>query len=102
QRLQRILRERISGQEMAQEALVNSILLRQAGLRFEDRPIGSYLFLGPSGVGKTEIARALADWIGSEFAMTRFNMSEYQEAHSVSRLIGPPPGYVGYQEGGAL
>jgi len=97
------LRERVVGQEPALLAVSNAIRRSRAGLKDPDRPIGSFLFLGPTGVGKTELARALAEQLfNDEKAMTRLDMSEYMEKHSVSRMIGAPPGYVGYDEGGAL
>ncbi len=97
------LRERVIGQEKALVAVSNAIRRSRAGLKDPDRPIGSFLFLGPTGVGKTELARALAEQLfNDEKAMIRLDMSEYMEKHSVARMIGAPPGYVGYEEGGAL
>ncbi len=97
------LRKRIVGQEPAVEAVSNSVRRSRAGLGDPNRPIGSFLFLGPTGVGKTELARGLAEFLfDDERAMTRLDMSEYMEKHAVSRLIGAPPGYVGYDEGGQL
>jgi ATP-dependent Clp protease ATP-binding subunit ClpB len=97
------LRARVVGQESAIEAVSNAVRRSRAGLGDEKRPIGSFLFLGPTGVGKTELARALAEFLfNDERAMIRLDMSEYMEKHSVSRLIGAPPGYVGYDEGGQL
>src|SRR6185436_8538190 len=97
------LHERVIGQEEAIEAVSNALRRSRAGLSDPNRPIGSFLFLGPTGVGKTELARALAEFMfDSEQAMIRLDMSEYMEKHSVARLIGAPPGYVGYDEGGAL
>ncbi|MDP9152066.1 MAG: ATP-dependent chaperone ClpB, partial [Myxococcota bacterium] len=97
------LRNRVIGQEPAVEAVANAIRRSRAGLGDPNRPIGSFLFLGPTGVGKTELARALAEFLfDDERAMIRLDMSEYMEKHSVSRLIGAPPGYVGYDEGGQL
>ncbi len=97
------LRARVVGQEQAIEAVSNAVRRSRAGLSDEHRPIGSFLFLGPTGVGKTELARALAEFLfDDERAMIRLDMSEYMEKHSVSRLIGAPPGYVGYEEGGQL
>ncbi|MEO6419930.1 MAG: AAA family ATPase, partial [Polyangiaceae bacterium] len=97
------LRARVVGQELAIEAVANAVRRSRAGLSDEHRPIGSFLFLGPTGVGKTELARALAEFLfDDERAMIRLDMSEYMEKHSVSRLIGAPPGYVGYEEGGQL
>ncbi len=97
------LRQRVIGQEMALEHVANAIRRSRAGLSDPRRPIGSFIFLGPTGVGKTELARALAEFLfDDEHAMVRIDMSEYMEKHSVSRLIGAPPGYVGYDEGGQL
>ncbi|MGC2411784.1 MAG: ATP-dependent chaperone ClpB [Stellaceae bacterium] len=97
------LRRRVIGQDEAVIAVSNAIRRARAGLQDPNRPIGSFLFLGPTGVGKTELTKALAEFLfDSEAAMIRIDMSEYMEKHSVSRLIGAPPGYVGYDEGGAL
>jgi ATP-dependent Clp protease ATP-binding subunit ClpB len=97
------LHERVIGQEEAVEAVANALRRSRAGLSDPNRPIGSFLFLGPTGVGKTELARALAEFMfDSEQAMVRIDMSEYMEKHAVARLIGAPPGYVGYEEGGQL
>ncbi len=97
------LHERVIGQDEAVEAVSNALRRSRAGLQDPDRPIGSFLFIGPTGVGKTELARALAEFMfDSEQAMVRIDMSEYMEKHSVSRLVGAPPGYVGYDEGGQL
>jgi ATP-dependent Clp protease ATP-binding subunit ClpB len=97
------LHERVIGQEEAVEAVSGALRRSRAGLSDPDRPIGSFLFLGPTGVGKTETARALAEFMfDSEQAMVRIDMSEYMEKHAVARLIGAPPGYVGYEEGGQL
>jgi ATP-dependent Clp protease ATP-binding subunit ClpB len=97
------LRERVVGQDMALEAVSNAIRRARAGLQDARRPMGSFIFLGPTGVGKTELARALAEFLfDDERAMVRIDMSEYMEKHSVARLIGAPPGYVGYEEGGYL
>ncbi len=97
------LRERVVGQEEALETVANAIRRSRAGLSDPKRPIGSFLFLGPTGVGKTETARALAEFLfDDEQAMVRIDMSEYMEKHAVARLIGAPPGYVGYDEGGQL
>jgi ATP-dependent Clp protease ATP-binding subunit ClpB len=97
------LRKRVVGQEQAIEAVANAVRRSRSGLGDEKRPIGSFLFLGPTGVGKTELARALAETMfNDERAMIRIDMSEYMEKHSVSRLIGAPPGYIGYDEGGQL
>ena len=102
-RLEEHLHERVVGQDDAVRAVANAIRRSRAGLADPHRPIGSFLFLGPTGVGKTELARALADFLfDDERAVTRIDMSEYMEKHSVSRLIGAPPGYVGYDEGGQL
>src|SRR5690606_34831427 len=97
------LHRRVVGQEEAIQAVSDSIRRSRAGLQDSKRPIGSFLFLGPTGVGKTELAKTLATYLfDDENAMTRIDMSEYQERHSVSRLVGAPPGYVGYDEGGQL
>ncbi|OAV43323.1 ATP-dependent chaperone ClpB [Lewinella sp. 4G2] len=97
------LHKRVVGQEEAVEAVADAIRLNRTGLSSQDRPIGSFLFLGTTGVGKTELAKALADYLFNDAnMMTRIDMSEYQERHAVSRLVGPPPGYVGYDEGGQL
>jgi len=97
------LHERVIGQDEAVEAVASALRRSRAGLQDPDRPIGSFLFLGPTGVGKTELARALAEFMfDSHEAMVRIDMSEYMEKHSVSRLVGAPPGYVGYDEGGQL
>jgi ATP-dependent Clp protease ATP-binding subunit ClpB len=97
------LGKRVIGQKLALEAVSNAVRRSRAGLREPNRPLGSFLFLGPTGVGKTETAKALAEFLfDDEQAMVRIDMSEYMEKHSVSRLIGSPPGYVGYEEGGAL
>ncbi|HYE24048.1 MAG TPA: ATP-dependent chaperone ClpB [Clostridia bacterium] len=97
------LRQRVIGQDVALEKVANAIRRSRAGLSDPRRPIGSFLFLGPTGVGKTELARALAEFLfDDEHAMIRIDMSEYMEKHAVSRLIGAPPGYVGYEEGGQL
>jgi len=97
------LRKRVVGQDDALKAVSSAVRRARAGLQDPDRPIGSFIFLGPTGVGKTETARALAQFLfDDEHAMVRIDMSEYGERHSVSRLIGAPPGYVGYEEGGAL
>jgi ATP-dependent Clp protease ATP-binding subunit ClpB len=102
-RLEEVLQERVVGQDDAVHLVANAIRRSRAGLSDPDRPIGSFLFLGPTGVGKTELARSLADFLfDDERAMVRIDMSEYMEKHSVSRLIGAPPGYVGYDEGGQL
>jgi ATP-dependent Clp protease ATP-binding subunit ClpB len=102
-RLEDVLHERVVGQDDAVAAVANAIRRSRAGLSDPHRPIGSFLFLGPTGVGKTELARSLADFLfDDERAMVRIDMSEYMEKHSVSRLVGAPPGYVGYDEGGQL
>ena len=102
-RLEEQLHERIVGQEEAVEAVAEAIRRARAGLSDPNRPIGSFLFLGPTGVGKTELARTLAESLfGDEAAMVRIDMSEFQERHTVSRLVGAPPGYVGYEEAGQL
>src|SRR6202011_1761010 len=97
------LRRRVIGQDEAVVAVSNAIRRARAGLQDPNRPLGSFLFLGPTGVGKTELARALAEFLfDDEQAMVRIDMSEYQEKHTVSRMIGAPPGYVGYEEAGQL
>jgi ATP-dependent Clp protease ATP-binding subunit ClpB len=97
------LHERVVGQDEAVEAVATALRRSRSGLQDPNRPIGTFLFLGPTGVGKTELARALAEFMfDSEQAMIRIDMSEYMEKHSVSRLVGAPPGYVGYEEGGQL
>jgi ATP-dependent Clp protease ATP-binding subunit ClpB len=97
------LRRRVVGQDEAVVAVANAIRRARAGLQDPNRPLGSFLFLGPTGVGKTELTKALAEFLfDSEQAMIRIDMSEYMEKHSVARLIGAPPGYVGYEEGGSL
>jgi ATP-dependent Clp protease ATP-binding subunit ClpC len=102
-RLEEQLHERVVGQEEAVEAVAEAIRRARAGLSDPNRPIGSFLFLGPTGVGKTELARTLAEALfGDEAAMVRIDMSEFQERHTVSRLVGAPPGYVGYEEAGQL
>jgi ATP-dependent Clp protease ATP-binding subunit ClpB len=97
------LHRRVVGQAEAVEAVANALRRARTGLQDPNRPIGSFVFLGPTGVGKTELARALAEFMfDDERAMVRLDMSEYQERHTVSRLVGAPPGYVGYEEGGQL
>jgi ATP-dependent Clp protease ATP-binding subunit ClpB len=97
------LHERVVGQDEAVEAVANALRRARSGLQDPNRPIGSFVFLGPTGVGKTELARALAEFMfDDERAMVRLDMSEYMEKHAVSRLVGAPPGYVGYEEGGQL
>jgi ATP-dependent Clp protease ATP-binding subunit ClpB len=102
-RMEEELHQRVIGQDEAIEALSNAIRRSRAGLQDPKKPIGSFIFLGTTGVGKTELAKALADYLfNTENAMVRIDMSEYQEKHTVSRLVGAPPGYVGYDEGGQL
>jgi ATP-dependent Clp protease ATP-binding subunit ClpB len=102
-RMEEALHRRLVGQDEAVEAVSNAVRRARAGLQDPNRPIGTFIFLGPTGVGKTELARALAEFLfDTEEAMVRIDMSEYQERHTVSRLIGAPPGYVGYDEGGQL
>jgi ATP-dependent Clp protease ATP-binding subunit ClpB len=102
-RMEEALHARVVGQDAAVSAVANAIRRARAGLSDPDRPIGSFVFLGPTGVGKTELARTLAEYLfDDERAMVRLDMSEYQERHAVSRLVGAPPGYVGYEEGGQL
>ena len=102
-RMEAELHKRVVGQNAAIEAVSDAVRRSRAGLQNEKRPIGSFMFMGPTGVGKTELAKALAEFLfNDENMMTRIDMSEYQERHSVSRLVGAPPGYVGYDEGGQL
>ena len=102
-RMESELHKRVVGQDQAIQAVSDAVRRSRAGLQNEKRPIGSFLFLGTTGVGKTELAKALAEFLfNDENMMTRIDMSEYQERHSVSRLVGAPPGYVGYDEGGQL
>ncbi len=102
-RIEEELHKRVVSQDKAISALARAIRRSRAGLKNPNRPVGSFLFLGPTGVGKTEVARSLAEFLfGSERALIRFDMSEFMEKHSVSKLIGSPPGYVGYEEGGQL
>ena len=102
-RLESVLHKRVVGQDEAVSAVARAIKRGRVGLKDPKRPIGSFLFLGPTGVGKTELSKALAEVVfGSEQAMIRVDMSEYMEKHSVSKLVGSPPGYVGYEEGGQL
>jgi len=102
-RMEEVIGERVVGQGRAVTAVANSVRRSRAGLSDPNRPMGSFLFLGPTGVGKTELTKALAEFLfDDDQAMVRIDMSEYMEKHSVSRLIGAPPGYVGYDEGGAL
>jgi ATP-dependent Clp protease ATP-binding subunit ClpC len=93
----------VVGQDEAVEAVARAVRRARAGLGDTNRPVGSFLFLGPTGVGKTELARALAETLfGDQDAMVRFDVSEFQERHTVSRLVGAPPGYVGYEDAGQL
>ena len=102
-RMEEALHQRVVGQDEAVRAVSNAVRRARAGLQGHNRPIGTFIFLGPTGVGKTELARALAEFLfDTEEAIVRIDMSEYQERHTVSRLIGAPPGYVGYEEGGQL
>ena len=102
-KLEEILEKRVIGQDRAVEAVADAIRRNRSGLADPDRPLGSFLFLGPTGVGKTELAKTLAEFLfNEEKALTRIDMSEYMEKHSVSRLVGAPPGYVGYDQGGQL
>jgi len=102
-KLDDVLHERVIGQDEAVQAVADAVLRARAGIKSPNRPIGSFLFLGPTGVGKTELARTLAwELFDSETNMVRIDMSEYMEKHTVSRLVGAPPGYVGFEEGGQL
>ncbi|HEY4485513.1 MAG TPA: AAA family ATPase, partial [Nitrospiria bacterium] len=102
-RMEERLKERVAGQEEAVVAVSNAVRRSRAGIQEPNRPMGSFIFLGPTGVGKTEMARALAEFLfDDEQALIRIDMSEYMEKHAVSRLMGAPPGYVGYEEGGQL
>jgi ATP-dependent Clp protease ATP-binding subunit ClpB len=102
-KMEQRLHRRVIGQDEAIKAVSNAVRRSRAGLQDRQRPVGSFIFLGPTGVGKTELARALAEFLfDDEDATVRIDMSEYQERHAVSRLIGAPPGYVGYDEGGQL
>src|SRR6202023_2554505 len=102
-RMEAELHRRVISQEKAISAISRAIRRSRAGLKNPNRPVGSFVFLGPTGVGKTELARALANFLfGSDHALIRFDMSEYMEKHAVSKLIGSPPGYVGHEEGGQL
>jgi ATP-dependent Clp protease ATP-binding subunit ClpB len=102
-RMEERLHQRVVGQDQALRAVANAVRRARAGLQDPNRPIGSFIFIGPTGVGKTELARALAAFLfDDERAMIRIDMSEYQEKHTVSRLVGAPPGYIGYDEGGQL
>jgi ATP-dependent Clp protease ATP-binding subunit ClpA len=102
-KIEEVLHERVVGQEEAIHAVASALRRSRAGLADENRPIGSFMFLGPTGVGKTELARALAEYMfNDDKALIRVDMSEYMERHAMSKLIGSPPGYVGYDEGGQL
>ena len=102
-RMEAALSQRVIGQDVALAAVANAVRRARAGLNDENRPLGSFLFLGPTGVGKTELTKAVAQFLfDDDAAMVRIDMSEYMEKHSVARLIGAPPGYVGYEEGGVL
>src|SRR5262249_38340640 len=102
-RLSEELHKRVVGQDEAVDAVADAVIRARSGLKDPHRPIGSFIFLGPTGVGKTELARALAEFLfDDERAMIRIDMSEYQEKHTVARLIGAPPGYIGFEEGGQL
>src|SRR5690606_13435885 len=97
------LHQRLVGQDEAVVAVSEAVRRARAGLKDENRPVGNFLFLGPTGVGKTELAKALAEFLfNDEQSMIRLDMSEYMEKHTVSRLIGSPPGYIGHEEGGQL
>jgi ATP-dependent Clp protease ATP-binding subunit ClpB len=101
--LEEELHKRVIGQDEAVTAVAEAVLRARSGLKDPNRPIGSFIFLGPTGVGKTELARALAEFLfDDERALVRIDMSEYQEKHTVSRMLGAPPGYIGYEEGGQL
>jgi ATP-dependent Clp protease ATP-binding subunit ClpB len=102
-KMDELIKQRVVGQDEAVEALSNAVRRNRAGLGDPNRPIGTFLFLGPTGVGKTELSKALADFLFNDpNAMIRIDMSEFMEQHSVARLIGAPPGYIGYDEGGRL
>lgn len=102
-KLEETLHERVVGQDEAVTSIARAIRRGRVGLKDPKRPIGSFLFLGPTGVGKTELSKTLADaMFGNENSLIRVDMSEYMEKHSVSKMIGSPPGYVGYEEGGQL
>lgn len=102
-KMEETLESNVIGQPQACKAVANSLKISRAGLHAHDRPLGTFLFLGPTGVGKTELCKVLANFMfDSTNAITRIDMSEYMEKFSVSRLIGAPPGYVGYEEGGVL
>jgi len=101
--LEKQMQKRVIGQQKAVTSICSAIQRARVGMRNPNRPIASFLFCGPTGVGKTELTKTLAEnFFGSETAMSRFDMSEFMEKHSVARLIGAPPGYVGYEEGGYL
>ncbi len=101
--MEEALENRVIGQKKAVRALANAVRRARAGLNDENRPLGSFLFLGPTGVGKTELTKSVAEFLfEDETAMMRVDMSEFMEKHAVARLIGAPPGYVGYDEGGVL
>ncbi len=102
-KLPETLHERVIGQDAAVDAVADAVLRSRAGIKNRQRPVGAFLFLGPTGVGKTELAKALAsELFDDEASMVRLDMSEYMEKHNVSRLVGAPPGYIGYEEGGQL
>ena len=102
-RMEDVLGKRVVGQGTALKAVANAVRRARAGLNDENRPLGSFLFLGPTGVGKTELTKAVAEYLfDDDSALLRIDMSEFMEKHAVSRLIGAPPGYVGYDEGGVL
>jgi len=102
-RMEKVISRRIVGQDQAIKAISNAIRRSRAGIAEEDRPLGSFIFLGPTGVGKTETAKALAEFLfNDENALVRLDMSEYMERHTISKMIGSPPGYVGYEEAGQL
>lgn len=99
--LEKVLHERVVGQNMAVKSVADAIRRNRAGLSDPNRPIASFMFMGPTGVGKTELAKSLAEYLfNTEKALVRIDMSEYMEKHAVARLVGAPPGYVGYEEGG--
>lgn len=101
--LDEILHQRVIGQDEAVKAVSEAVIRARAGIKDPNKPIGSFIFLGPTGVGKTELAKSLAEVLfNDEKSIIRIDMSEYMEKHTVSRLIGAPPGYVGYEEGGQL
>ena len=101
--MEEVIAQRVVGQTEAIAAVAKAVRRSRAGIQEENKPIGSFIFLGPTGVGKTELAKALAQFLfNNEKMLTRIDMSEYMEKHAVARLIGSPPGYVGYEEGGQL